>query len=523
MVPGYTAWPACAHPAWDAPGMTRQRGAAAAVAVLLLAGLAVLAVDRRPESADPAPEPTTTTVATPATDDAEDADPGTSRGLDPQVGAAGVGDPYYPDLGNGGYDVRSYDLDLAWDPDTGTLDARALVELVPEMDLERFNLDLVGLEVARVEVGDERATFERTGERELEITPAGPLVAGEAVVVDVAYGGRPVTTDAAGLFREGWQVSGREVYVVAEPSGAATFFPVNDHPSDKATYRFQVTAPDDQVVVANGLLVETVPGDGVATWVYEASDPMASYLVQVAIGDLVLIEDEPVGATVVRHAVHRSIEADARAAIAGTTEHLRALTELFGSYPFEAYGVLAVADPLGFALETQTLSIIGADLVAAGPAAEPILVHELAHQWLGNHVSPADWQEIWLNEGFATYAEWWWDEHTGGAPAATAAREAAARGGRALDRPPGDPGPEDLFHPTVYLRGGMTLQALREEVGDDAFTQIVRTWISRHGGGSATTADLVALSEEVSGRSVADLVERWVVTRGLPELPALVD
>jgi aminopeptidase N len=486
-----------------------------------VAGLALLAADRRSGTADPAtaPDPTAATSPTEGTSAA----PTTSRPIDPQVGAAGVGDPYYPDLGNGGYDVRSYDLDLAWDPDAGTLDARALVDVVPEVDLERFNLDLVGLEVERVDVGGEPATFDRTGERELEITPAAPLVAGEAVVVDVAYGGRPVTTDAGGLFREGWQVSGREVYVVAEPSGAATFFPVNDHPSDKATYRFQVTAPDDQVVVANGLLVETVPGDGVATWVYEASDPMASYLVQVAIGDLVLIDDEPVDGTVVRHAVHRSIEADARAAIAGTTEHLRALTELFGPYPFEAYGVLAVADPLGFALETQTLSIIGADLVAAGPAAEPILVHELAHQWFGNHVSPATWQEIWLNEGFATYAEWWWDEHTGGTPAATAAREAAARGGPSLDRPPGDPGPEDLFHPTVYLRAGMALQALREEVGDADFTQIVRTWISRHGGGTATTADLVALSEEVSGRPVSDLIERWIVTRGLPELPALVD
>jgi aminopeptidase N len=501
--------------------MTRQRGAAAAVAVLLLAGLVALAVDRRSGTADPAtaPDPTVTTSATEGALPA----PTTSRPLDPQVGAAGVGDPYYPDLGNGGYDVLSYDLDLAWDPDAGTIDARALVDLVPEVDLERFNLDLVGLEVERVDVGGEPATFDRTGERELEITPAEPVVAGEAVVVDVAYGGRPVTTDAAGLFREGWQVSGREVYVVAEPSGAATFFPVNDHPSDKATYRFQVTAPDDQVVVANGLLVETVPGDGVATWVYEASDPMASYLVQLAIGDLVLIDDEPVGGTVVRHAVHRSIEAEARAAIAGTSEHLRALTELFGPYPFEAYGVLAVADPLGFALETQTLSIIGADLVAAGPAAEPILVHELAHQWFGNHVSPATWQEIWLNEGFATYAEWWWAEHTGGASAASAARDAAALGGPALDRPPGDPGPEDLFHPTVYLRGGMALQALREDVGDDAFMRIVRTWLSRHGGGSATTADLVALSEEVSGRPVADLIERWVITQGLPELPVLVD
>ena len=293
--------------------------------------------------------------------------------------------------------------------------------------------------------------------------------------------------------------------MVSEPSGARSFFPVSDHPTDKATYTIRVTAPEDQTVAANGLLVgETDTGHGTRSWTYEASDLMASYLVQIAIGDYELIDAGQVRGVTIRHAFHRSLVDQATVAAESTGELIDLLDDVYGPYPFEAYGVLAVDEALGFALETQTLTIIGSDIAAAGRGADQILVHELAHQWVGDAVSPATWKDIWLNEGFATYAEWLWLERTGQGSAADAAR--GYEGASELDVPPGDPGPDELFAGSVYIRGGMTLQALREQVGDDDFFEILRTWIDDHRGGTASTEDFVALAEAVSGDELDDAV-----------------
>ena len=195
---------------------------------------------------------------------------------------------------------------------------------------------------------------------------------------------------------------------------------------------------------------------------------MASYLVQIAIGDYELVDAGKVGDVTIRHAFHRSLADQAAVAAETTAEMIDLLDDIYGPYPFEAYGVLAVDEPLGFALETQTLTIIGSDIAAEGRGADQILLHELAHQWVGDAVSPATWKDIWLNEGFATYAEWLWLERTGQdrrgrlGPRSTRASPSSTRR-RAT------PGPTSCSTHSVYLRGGMTLQALREQVGDDDF------------------------------------------------------
>jgi aminopeptidase N len=492
----------------SSPGGRRRRFAFLAGGCVAVLVVAVVAVALTRDEGEPVPPPSTEEAPDPSTSSTT----GTTRpGV--EVGAPGVGDPYFPGLGNGGYDVAHYELDLRWLPDEGTIDGVTTITATALHDLSRFNLDLAGLDVRSVTVDGEAAAVDHV-DRELQVTPPSPITEGATFTTVVAYGGTPTpVSDGTDLFDVGWQTDGREAFVVSEPAGAATFFPVNDHPSDKATYTFEIVAPVGQVVAANGVLSGTRELGLDQVWTYEARDPMASYLVQIAIGDYVLVDDGTFEGVTIRHAFHRSLAAAARTTVSRTAEMIDVLDDVYGPFPFEAYGVLAVDEPLGFALETQTLTIIGSDLAAAGRGADDILLHELSHQWVGDAVSPSTWKDIWLNEGFATYAEWIWSERTGGPSAATLARQ---HGGGGLELPPGDPGPDELFEASVYVRGGMALQALREAIGDDAFFTVLRTWIDEHRDSVASTADFIALAERVSGQSLDDLFQIWIYGPALP-------
>lgn len=487
----------------------RQRAVLAVALVVLGAGLVAWQARDGDDGSQPA-APATTTSASPAT-----APPVVGT-----AGAPGVGDPYFPGLGNGGYDVEHYDVDLDWRPDAGTVRGIVRIEARALHDLSRFNLDLAGMEVFSVTVDDVAAETDRR-ERELEITPAAPIPDGATFTTVVSYSGVPrPLPDGTDLFEVGWHTDGREAFVVSEPAGTASFLPVNDHPSDKATYTFHIQAPTDQVVAANGVLAGEpvfVDEGSAREWTYVARDPMASYLVQIAIGDYELVDGGTFGDVTIRHAFHRSIADQAQTTTERTIEMMDLLDDVWGPYPFEAYGVLAVDEPLGFALETQTLTIIGTDIAVEGRRADAILLHELAHQWVGNAVSPATWKDVWLNEGFATYSEWLWSERTGGPSAARRARVSA----EGLDLPPGDPGPDELFQLTVYVRGAMTLQALREAIGDDDFFTVLRTWIDEHRDDVASTQDLIDLAERVSGDQLDELFAEWLYAPTRPRLPEL--
>ncbi|MBN2623755.1 MAG: M1 family metallopeptidase [Acidimicrobiales bacterium] len=437
----------------------------------------------------------------------------TDADADAGAGAGGVGDPYFPAAGNGGYDVTHYDLDLAWHPDDQRVDGVATISATATDELDSLVIDAIGLDLATVTVDGEPAEATVSGDRDLEVVPAAPIAAGASFSVAFTYSAGPRTIDGADLLDPGWVADGDEVYAVFEPHGAATLFPVNDHPSDKATYRLRVTVPEGLEVAANGRLTGTTTGDGVTTWDYDAPDPMASYLVQVVIADLVFDETAGPDGLVIRHAFDADVADRYGTSMVRTGEMIDVFDDMFGPYPFVAYGAVVVDDPLGFALETQTLSLFGTD--AAG--SEAVVAHELAHQWFGNAVSPASWQDIWLNEGFATYAQWLWQEHDGNGTVDDFAEAAAGTSGL-LDRPPGDPGAATLFDPSVYDRGALTLHAVRATIGDDAFFTVLRTWVERHGGGSASTADFEALAEEVAGQDLTGLFDAWLRAPRLPDL-----
>jgi aminopeptidase N len=309
------------------------------------------------------------------------------------------------------------------------------------------------------------------------------------------------------------------VWTINEPDGARSWYPVNDHPSDKATYSFEVTVPNGLQVVANGLPQgEPTPGPTTTTFRYKSEHPVASYLSTLAIGHFTFETATGPDGLPIRNAFPPAQAAELHDTFAKTPDMIAYLASLFGPYPFESYGALVIDESLGLALEDQTISLFGIDMVAASRA-ETVTLHELAHQWFGDAVTPSQWDDVWLNEGFATYCEWLWREHTGGASVETTAR-ALAQAKNAFGTPPGNPGADNLFGGTVYVRGGLTLEALRLTVGDVTFFKILRQWVTDHRYGNASTADFVALSEKVSGRDLDALFKSWLDDTGLPDLPS---
>jgi hypothetical protein len=642
-------------------------------------------------------------------------------------GAPGIGDPYFPLDGNGGYDVRHYGLDIRYEPSTDTLSGVATIRAKARQNLSSFNLDLVGLNVRAIRVNGRRAGWSRDAD-ELTVTPRRGLTKHRRFKTVIVYDGVPETlVDLFGI--SGFVHTDDGTVVAGQPHVAATWFPVNDHPLDKASYTFRIKVPAGLEAVANGVLTSSRTRHGWTKWVWHAEEPMASYLATATIGefdlrayraggirywdaldpdlftgaaprtgtqfalsqaaepsykrlartvdvpasggqlsfwvtrdtepnwDFVFVEAHAVGSdewttlpdlnghsspdtgfvcpfwlelhpflahyqtdngdgtcsaegttgtwsaasgasdgyeqwtvdlspyagrqvelsisyasddlfnfggvfvddiTLSTGPGSTSFEDDgdtfdgwtvlgapagsepnandwiagtaadtpptvgeiAEGALARQPEIVDFLTGVFGRYPFTAAGgIVDDLDGLGFALENQTRPIYSKDFFAdrVNPV-DSVVVHELAHQWVGDDLALAAWQHIWLNEGFASYAEWLWSEREGRGTAQEIFDSIAAI---PADDPfwsvaIGDPGPEQLFDIAVYNRGAATLHALRLEVGDESFFRILRRWTRTQAGGNVTTAEFVALAERISGQDLDALFTEWLFTPARP-------
>lgn len=443
-------------------------------------------------------------------------DTSTGNAILASPGSDSLGDSYYPELGNGGYDALHYTIDLTWDDVINTIDGSVTMQARATQNLNAFNLDLIGLEVSTINVNDAAATFARKG-RELTITPSESLSNGDTFEVVVAYSGEPeVQLDPAAPILLGWVRYEDGVYVVSEPSAAAAWYPVNDHPLDKATYSFRITVPQPYVVAANGLLQKTIDNGATLTYVWEARDPIASYLVTVDIADYVIDTSEGPNGLPIRNFFPRSDSEFYRREVEPTSDMIEYFSEVFGPYPFEAYGIVVAGD-VGGALETQTLSVF-----APGAVQEGILAHELVHQWFGDSVSLKQWQDIWLNEGFAVYGTWLWYEHLEGSQVIDdITRDAYEYYANASLSPPGMPPSDELFSDSVYTGGALVLQALRARVGDDAFFRILRTYADRFRYGNASSADFIAVAEEIGAQDLEAFFNGWLYGDEVPDIPEM--
>lgn len=445
---------------------------------------------------------------------------------DPASGPTGAGDPYFPEAGNGGYDVDAYEISLRVDPGSGALEGSTTIQAWTTQVLGSFSLDLLGLDVARVSVDGATAEHERRG-GELIIACPEPLGQGEAFSAEVSYSGVPGSVPDSGSLSLGWRHSGDDIYTLDEPRGAATWFPVNDHPSDKATYTYRITVPAPYVATAGGVLAATETQGADRTFVWEMRQPCAGYLAAVTVGDYVLRETRAPNGVAIRDYFAHAVAEEAERVFARTGEVLAHFSDLLGLYPFDAYGVVVTDLVTGAAMENQTLSLFGRDVLEKMMSDATIgavyLSHELAHQWFGNSVTIREWDDIWLNEGFATYASWLWLEHDRGPQIlATMVEDSLDTLEGRRHEPPGDPGPDGLFGASTYQRGALTLHALRTAVGDDAFFRILREWASRYQYANAETRDFIDLAVELGGGTgvdVAGLLDDWLYGDRLPRMP----
>ncbi|NEC69896.1 M1 family metallopeptidase [Streptomyces sp. SID9727] len=443
----------------------------------------------------------------------------------------GIGDPLFPHLGNPGYDVLAYDIGLVYQGrNDKPLDAVTTIDARTTEPLDRINLDFTRGTVRSVAVNGLRAGFDTAGE-DLVVRPVGRIPAGVPLRITVRH-----TSDPAGERDSGGWVRTADGLAMANQADAGhRVFPSNDHPADKAYFTFRVTAPNDLTVVANGLPTGRSRSGDSTTWTYRTEHPMATELAQVSIGGSTVVRRTGPHGLPVRDVVPTADRDRLEPWLKRTPAQLEWMEQQVGRYPFENYGILVADTETGFELETQTLSLFEKRLFTDTRFpewyVESVMVHELAHQWFGDSVSPRSWSDLWLNEGHATWYEARYTEDHMDAPLEARMRNAYIRSDawRAAGGPPARPeAPEpgekiSLFRPVVYDGSALVLYALRQEIGRDAFDRLERLWVRKHRDSNAATADFVRLASRVSGRDLTSFFDGWLYGTKTPPMPGHPD
>ncbi|GLW27413.1 M1 family metallopeptidase [Actinoplanes regularis] len=452
-------------------------------------------------------------------------------------GAAGIGDRLYPLLGNGGYDVQDYDLRIRYpkkDPKQ-TVSGDVTITAIATQNLSRFDLDFGGDSVGKVSVNGRPAKFSRSGD-ELVITPSRHLTKGKRFWVTVSgFTTTPIPANADSP--AGFVTTPDGTIMAGQPDQSHALFPSNDHPRDMATYTISMTRPAGWTAVANGVHVGERSRGGRVTSVYRESKPMAGELIQLAVGDFTVQRRRPVGGVPIRDVVPTRLAADLLPKADVERSQLAWMVGKVGRYPFEQYGSLVIDTDLGFALETQTLSLYDTGLFGYPKfVLDPIMTHELAHMWFGDSVAPWQWSDVWQSEGHATWYELnyaaehgQFEDYTGQPDLETYFKAVYSAGDvyRArfgpVARPLKSDSIWDVFNPNVYDGGALVLYALRQKIGAKAFDALERAWVAKYRGKSASTQDFIALASKVAHKDLRGFLNDWLYGTATPPMPGHPD
>lgn len=480
-----------------------MRGLAARPRPLVALALAALLAgcSAAPDAA-PLPEPRAAATGIPTSAATEpDLDLAVSKPLEDSV---------YPAVGDPGVDALHYDLDLTWEPGPRRFSGVATITFRATRDARRFRLDLVrelavseavldGHRVpTRQTAGDElvvRAPVERDGRHELVVTYAGMPTTVPAPTQRSDFSTLGLTVAPTG-----------ELWTMQEPYGAHTWYPVNDHPSDKALYDFTVHAPDPWTGVANGRLVSLETAEGTTTTHWQLDEPAASYLTTLAIGDYAHSSGTTRSGLRVDHWLPRGMVSDTRG-VRGAAEAVDWIESRLGPYPFTSLGLVVTASDS--AMETQTMVTLGTGEYVLSQA---VVVHELVHQWYGDQVSPADWRDVWLNEGMTMLLQWMWQDEHEDQPLAAAIREHRAIDGWLREEygPPGNYDPTKFGGSNIYYSPALMWNELRTELGDEEFFRIARSWLAAHDNTSVTREQVFDHWEKETGRELSAFFDAWI-------------
>jgi aminopeptidase N len=420
---------------------------------------------------------------------------------------------FFPRTGDPGYQVEHYDVHLAYEPDDGSIRVQERIWAEATRELRSFSLDLYGLHVREVWVNSSPVRFER-GHGKLHVRTPEPIRKWGNLRVRLVYDGRPRSLVDPDGGHEGWQRTDDGALAVGEPLGTATWLACNNYPGDKATFEIGIAVPRPLVAASNGRLLGVERRGSRRLYRWGDTRLMSPYLAVIDVSRGRLVE-ETIAGIPAWTLIDPRLERAARRVRRELPEILRFESRLFGGYPFHATGsIFDYAPKLGYALETQTRPIY---TYAPG---RTLVVHEVAHQWFGDLVGLERWPEIWLNEGFATWTQWFYAERHGGPSARavfTRLRRVPASDERFWNPPPGNLGsPRHLFDPTVYVRGAMAVQALREKIGTQTLIRVLRRWTLAYHFGEASIAEFIALAEAVSRQELDPLFQRWLYQRGKP-------